>query len=50
MHAIWLFLLDDDFMEAYVHGILVKCGDGIRRRLFPRFLAYGADYPEWYVI
>jgi hypothetical protein len=48
MHAVWLLLLDDDFMEAYVHGILIEFADGIMRLLFPRFFTYGADYPEKY--
>lgn len=46
MQAIWLLLLDDDFIQAYHHGFIVKCGDGITRRLFPRLLTYSADYPE----
>lgn len=46
MQKIWLLLLDDEFMHAYVHGIVLDCGDGIRRRLFPRFFCYCADYPE----
>ena len=25
IHAIWELLLDDEFMEAYKHGIVVKC-------------------------
>ena len=37
-------------MEAYEHGIVVKCADGIFRRLYPRFFIYGADYPEKYVL
>ncbi|RPD71051.1 hypothetical protein L226DRAFT_469154 [Lentinus tigrinus ALCF2SS1-7] len=43
---IWLMLLDKDFMAAYRDGILLVCGDGITRRLFPRFFTYSADYPE----
>ncbi|KZT71629.1 hypothetical protein DAEQUDRAFT_665724 [Daedalea quercina L-15889] len=46
MHAIWLLLLDDDFMKAYHEGMLVQCGDGILRRIFPRLFTYSADYPE----
>ncbi|KAI0694638.1 hypothetical protein C8T65DRAFT_584885 [Cerioporus squamosus] len=46
MHKIWHLLLDEDFVKAYVHGMLVKCGDGVVRRLFPRILTYLADYPE----
>ena len=50
MHAIWLLIMDDEFMDAYRHGILVYCGDGILRRIFPRFFTYSADYPEKCVI
>ncbi|KAF9558890.1 hypothetical protein CPC08DRAFT_763641 [Agrocybe pediades] len=47
MHEIILkFLLDKDFMEAYEHGIVVECSDGVKRRLYPRFFTYSADYPE----
>ncbi|KAJ3512102.1 hypothetical protein NLJ89_g3716 [Agrocybe chaxingu] len=45
-HAVWMLLLDDDFMHAYIHGFLFKLIDGILRLLFPRFLTYAADYPE----
>ncbi|KAH9937829.1 uncharacterized protein BXZ73DRAFT_89249 [Epithele typhae] len=43
---VWLALMDDDFMTAYEHGFVVTCGDGVTRRMFPRFLTYSADYPE----
>ncbi len=43
---IWLLLLDDEFMAAYEKGILLKCADGMVRRLFPRIFTYSADYPE----
>ncbi|OSD00042.1 hypothetical protein PYCCODRAFT_1437796 [Trametes coccinea BRFM310] len=46
MQKIWLLLLDDEFIHAYVHGIVITCGDGIMRRVFPRILTYSADYPE----
>jgi hypothetical protein len=46
MQACWALMLDDDFLEAYVHGIVVECGDGITRRLYPRIFTYSADYPE----
>lgn len=49
MQQIWLLLLDPEFMKAYEHGFILLCGDGILRRLFPRFFAYLADYPEKYV-
>jgi hypothetical protein len=46
MQQIWLLLLDDDFVKAYVHGVLITCGDGIKRCIFPQFFTYAADYPE----
>lgn len=46
MHAIWLILLDEDFMEAYVNGIVLQFADGVFRRVFLRIFTYGADYPE----
>ena len=46
MHEILCLILNEKFMNAYVHGIIVKCGDGILWRLFPRFFCYIADYPE----
>jgi hypothetical protein len=45
--AAWLILIQDpEFLDAYVNGIIVECIDGIKRRLFPRFFVYSADYPE----
>ena len=46
MQAIWLILLDEEFMHAYVHGLVVECVDEVFRRFFPRFFTYSADYPE----
>jgi hypothetical protein len=46
VHAIWLLLLTDDFVNAYTFGIVVLCADGVNRRLFPGFFTYSADYPE----
>ena len=45
-HAVWMLLMDDDFMHAYIHGLLFRLVDGILRIFFPRFLTYSADYPE----
>jgi hypothetical protein len=39
-------MLDEDFISAYRHGIVLKCADGIARRIFPRIFTYSADYPE----
>ncbi|KIJ42710.1 hypothetical protein M422DRAFT_170788 [Sphaerobolus stellatus SS14] len=46
MHGIWRILLDEEFCEAYHHGILIECADGIKRLVFPRIFTYSADYPE----
>jgi hypothetical protein len=46
MHAVLHELLDADFLHAWQHGIVIKCADGITRRVFPRILTYSADYPE----
>jgi len=46
MHAVWTTILDDDFLHAYKYGIVIKCVDGIERRIYPRFFTYSADYPE----
>lgn len=48
-HEQWRILLDDAFIEAYCHGIVVTCYDGQQRRFYPRILTYSADYPEKYV-
>ena len=46
IHLIWLLILDDDFMHAYVHGLEHKFIDGVLRLVFPRLFTYAADYPE----
>jgi hypothetical protein len=46
MQKVWDILLDGEFMEAYVHGFLMTCLDGITRRFYPRIFTYSADYPE----
>ncbi|THU78115.1 hypothetical protein K435DRAFT_769680 [Dendrothele bispora CBS 962.96] len=46
IHVVYFLLLDPDFLEAYLNGLLVMCADKIIRRLFPRFFSYSADYPE----
>ncbi|KAG2744407.1 hypothetical protein P692DRAFT_201656837, partial [Suillus brevipes Sb2] len=45
-HGCWNHLLDADFLQAYRHGIVIKCPDGVLRRVFPRIFTYSADYPE----
>jgi Plavaka transposase len=46
VHAVLAVILNDRFIDAYRQGFLLKCGDGLYRRLFPRLLIYSADYPE----
>ncbi|KAG6825293.1 hypothetical protein H0H92_004131, partial [Tricholoma furcatifolium] len=46
MMAVWLCLLDPEFMDAYLNGMLNTDCDSIIRRWFPRFVFYGMDYPE----
>ena len=46
MHAVWRLLLDDRFVRAHRYGIIIRCADGVRRRIFPRIFHYAADYPE----
>jgi len=46
IHAQWRIILDDEFIDAYEHGIMVECWDGIICRFYPRILIYSADYPE----
>ncbi|KAG2739784.1 hypothetical protein P692DRAFT_201872909 [Suillus brevipes Sb2] len=45
-HACWEILLDADFLYVYRHGFVVKCADGVMRRIYPRIFTYSADYPE----
>ncbi|KAF8067028.1 hypothetical protein FPV67DRAFT_1562486 [Lyophyllum atratum] len=45
-HAQWKILLDEDFVNAWEHGILISCSDGVTRRIYPRIFTYSADYPE----
>lgn len=46
MHEVWAKLLSDDVVDAWVHGQVIKCADGVTRRVYPRILTYSADYPE----
>lgn len=48
-HAQWSIILDDEFLEAYRHGMAFECCDNIWRRFYPRIFTYSADYKEKYV-
>ena len=45
-HEQWKIIMDNEFMEAYLHGIVIHCTDARARRFYPRFFIYSADYPE----
>ena len=49
LQAVWSFLLHDNFIHAYIYGVVIQCIDGIERRVYPRIFTYSADYPEKYV-
>ena len=46
MHAVWKFLLNDDFIYAHIYGMVVWCHNGVEQRVYPRIFTYLADYPE----
>lgn len=39
-------MLDPEFTNAYQHGVVIACYDGVLRRFYPRVFTYSADYPE----
>jgi hypothetical protein len=30
LHAQWRIILDDEFMDAYEHGVIIQCADGLQ--------------------
>jgi hypothetical protein len=48
-HEQWKVLLNADFIEAYKHGVVITCCDGVKRRFYPQIFTYSADYPEKYI-
>ena len=46
VQKVWEMLLDEEFMEAYEHGLVITCADGVTRLFYPRFFTYSADYLE----
>ena len=49
MHAVWKFLLDDEFIHAYKYGMVIQCADSIKCHIYPHIFTYSADYPEKWV-
>ena len=45
-HAVWKFLMDDEFIHTFVYGLVTKLPDGIERLSFPQFMIYAMDYQE----
>ncbi|KAG2059878.1 hypothetical protein BDR06DRAFT_873139 [Suillus hirtellus] len=45
-HTYWDILLDHHFVHAYHHSIVLKCADGVLRRIFLHIFIYSADYPK----
>ena len=45
-HAVWKFLMDDEFIHAFVYGLVTKLLDGIEQLSFPWFMIYAMDYQE----
>lgn len=50
IQAQWAIMLDDEFVEAWEHGIVHNCCDKVKRRFYPRIFIYSADYKEKYVV
>ena len=48
-HSAFLYIFDKEFPLKWDEGFVIKCGDGITRRCYPRLVSYSADYPEKYV-
>jgi hypothetical protein len=46
IHKQWKIILDDDFIEAWEHGIVILCCDRMKHRFYLRIFTYLADYPE----
>jgi hypothetical protein len=36
MHQVWRLMLDDKFIHAYQHGIVIHCADSVWRRVYPQ--------------
>jgi hypothetical protein len=38
--------MDDEFIHAYVYGLVSKLRDDVERLSLPRFMIYAMDYQE----
>lgn len=45
-HEQWKIILDQEFIHAYEHGLVIECCDGVMRRFYPRIFTYSTDYKE----
>ena len=50
IQAQWKLLLDEEFVEAWAHGVVHNCCDGIRRRFYPWVFLQSSDYKEKCVV
>ncbi len=46
MHAVWRFLLNNNFIHMHTYGMVVWCHDGVERHIYLRIFTYSADYSE----
>jgi len=46
MQKIWYLMLDDSFVDAYTHGMLITCSNGVKCQIFLQIFTYAADYPK----
>ena len=44
--AVFVHMLSGHFETLYYQGFVLKCGNGVVRRIYPRVFAYSADYLE----
>ena len=47
MHQQWKILLDDEFLEAWKHVIVILCPDGVLWQFYLWIFTYSVDYCIW---
>ncbi len=45
-HSVLRVLFDEEFIHAYVQGLIVKLSDHVSRLAFLCFFIHSMDYPE----